>query len=67
MSNSKMFFLLTAVQKLFLKSQTSFSRVMITNVLPRFDESQRIHGSSQHTLKKLPDGTIIDNWQKNKN
>jgi len=35
-----MFFLLTAVQKLFLKiifkNQTSFSRVMITNVLPRF-------------------------------
>jgi len=31
----KMFFKLTAVPKL-LKNQTSFSRVMITNVLPRF-------------------------------
>jgi len=31
-----MFFLLTAVQKLFLKIKQSFSRVIITNVLPRF-------------------------------
>jgi len=31
-----MFILLTAVQKLFLKNQTSFSKVMITDVLPRF-------------------------------
>jgi len=29
----KKFFLLTAVQKLYLKNQTSFFRVMITNVL----------------------------------
>jgi len=34
----KMFFLLTAVQK--YKNQTSFSRVMITNVLACFCESQ---------------------------
>jgi len=35
----KMFFLLhTAVQKLLLKNQTSFSRVMNTNVLPRFSQ-----------------------------
>jgi len=33
-----MFFLLTAMQK--NVSQTSFSRVMITNVLPRFCETQ---------------------------
>jgi len=30
-----MFFLLTAVQKV-IKNQSSFSRIMITNVLPRF-------------------------------
>jgi len=35
-----MFFLLTAVQK--LQKSNEFSRVMITNVLPRFYESQCI-------------------------
>jgi len=46
----KMFFLLTAVQKI-IKNQVRFSRVMMTNVLPRFYETRcsykvKAHGES---------------------